>query len=335
MKIKDIGEFGLIDLLARQVPAPSDRVVKGIGDDTAVIRPEQGKLVLMTTDMIIEDVHFSLRYTPLRAVGWKALAVNISDIAAMGGTPAYAVVAVGIPPNMEAGMIEELYSGLGECARIYQTDIVGGDTVRSPGGLIINVALSGWVEPNRVVYRSGACPGDIFMVSGPLGTSAAGLYALNSSCPVVTCDAADEVIQAHLRPWARVKEGLVLGRSGYVTSMNDISDGLASEVLEICRASGTGCELYADSIPYTGAVAEICRGIGVPPLEWALYGGEDYELVFTVKPEGADFVKAALHEAGCSPEIVGKVVLPDEGCIIVENHRRAALTPGGYDHFRE
>ncbi len=335
MKIRDLGEFGLIDLLAGRMPPVSDMVIKGIGDDTAVLKPHDGALVLMTTDMLVEDVHFSLQYCPYRSVGWKALAVNVSDIAAMGGLPTAAVVSIGIPPRLETGQVEEIYRGLGECAREYGVDIVGGDTVKSPDRIVINVALLGRVEPERVVYRSGARPGDVLMVTGPLGGSAAGLYALSSDPPAVACDVADEVIHTHLRPWARVKEGRILGQTGLVTSMNDISDGLASEVLEICRASGTGCELDADSVPYTDAVTDICKGAGASPLEWALYGGEDFELVFTVGSDDVDTVRTALQGAGCTPVTVGRIVPRECGCMLIRGTAKTALTPGGYNHFRE
>ncbi len=334
MKLKELGEFGLINLFSRQVSSPSARVIKGIGDDTAVLQPEQGNLLLMTTDMLVEDVHFSFRYCPSRSVGWKALAVNISDIAAMGGLPSSATVAIGIPPQTEVALVEELYRGLVECAAVYETDIVGGDTVKSPHGLIINVSLLGRVEPDRVIYRSGARPGDVLMVTGPLGSSAAGFYALSTDWLPVSCETAGKVTQVHLYPSPKVTEGRILSGSGHITAMNDISDGLASEVLEICQASGTGCELDADSVPYAPAVAEICKGAGASPLEWALYGGEDFELVFTVRPEGVAYVKSALKDAGCSPAVVGRIVPPESGCSFLQNNRRLVLTPGGYDHFR-
>ena len=334
MKIRDLGEFGLIDLLSRRIPAPSARVLKGIGDDTAVLKPDQGKLILMTTDMLVEDIHFSLLYTPFRSVGWKALAVNVSDIAAMGGLPTAATVSIGIPPRLAAGDAEEIYLGLGECAEEYGVDIVGGDTVKSPDRLVINITLLGEADPDRVVYRSGARPGDLIMVTGPLGASAAGLYALNNKIAAGEGLVRDP-IQAHLFPRARIREGRALAQSGYVTSINDISDGLASEILEICRASGAGCKLDAEAVPYTVGIANMSRRAGVTPLRWALYGGEDFELVFTVKPGGADAVRAVLKEIGSSPVTVGMIVNSDQGCVLIENGRKTELVAGGYDHFRE
>ncbi|PKM83393.1 MAG: thiamine-phosphate kinase [Firmicutes bacterium HGW-Firmicutes-14] len=335
MKIKHLGEFGLIERLGRILPCPSDRVIKGIGDDTAVLRPEQEKLVLMTTDMLIEDVHFSLRYFPPRAVGWKALAVNISDIAAMGGLPAQATVSVGIPAHFDIDTIEGIYEGLRECASQYKTDIVGGDTVKSPHGLIINITVLGWVEPELVTYRSGAKPGDIIMVTGPLGSSAAGLFLLNNEAAGVSAKIAEQAVASHLYPRARVDEGRVLSGSGYVTAMNDISDGLAGEILEICFASGAGCELDEAALPISPCAAETAGLAGVTPLEWALKGGEDFELVFTVRPEGVEVVEHLMTEAGYLRPLRVGIILPAEtGCCIMGKDGRAAIGPGGFNHFR-
>jgi len=335
MKIKEFGEFGLISLLAQQIPAPSGNVVMGIGDDTAVLRHEPGKLLLMTTDMLVEEVHFSLRYCPFRSVGWKALAVNVSDISAMGGTPSAATVSIGIPPYVDVEQMEQLYQGLGECAGEYGVDVVGGDTVKSPDRLVVNITLLGTVADDRVIYRSGAKPGDFIMVTGSLGNSAAGLYALSADISENSAENAREAVHAHLYPQARVKEGGLLGASGHVTAMNDISDGLASEVLEICRASGTGCELEAAKIPQTASVVELGRRVGVSPRGWALYGGEDFELVFTVTPRELDSVITILEQAGCFPAVIGRITPPEGGCVLIEQKGKSILTPGGYNHFRE
>ncbi|MBU7008437.1 thiamine-phosphate kinase [Phosphitispora fastidiosa] len=342
MRIREVGEFGLINILVKKILPHSGRVVKGIGDDTAVMRQEPGRFLLMTTDMLVEDIHFSLKYFSLKAVGWKAMAVNVSDIAAMGGVPGFAAVSVSIPPDWEVEQVEELYSGLIDCSREYGIDIVGGDTVSSTKGLTVNVALTGYVEPDRVVYRSGASPGDIIMVTGPLGSSAAGLYVLNKPLPEDMpgmkpgMNRESEVISAHLYPRARLREGRILGGSGCISAMNDISDGLASEVLEICLASSTGCELYEASLPITEAVSAVAEGAGVSPSQWALYGGEDFELVFTVKPDRLDSVTSALKEAGAFPCEVGRIAEPGRGCLLVDTGgRRREMKPRGYNHFGE
>ncbi|HWJ04074.1 MAG TPA: thiamine-phosphate kinase [Verrucomicrobiae bacterium] len=335
MKIGEIGEFGLITKIAAKLPPLSINVKKGIGDDTAVLENEDGNYLLMTTDMLVENIHFSLKYGTYHSAGWKALAVNVSDIAAMGGTPTYAVVALAVPPGAEVSEIEELYAGIGECAREYGVDVVGGDTVKSAGGLTINITLLGSVKADRVIYRSGAAPGDIIMVTGSLGHSAAGLHALSKGTAGAAGQSAGGVLHSHLYPSARLREGQALGRSGMAASMNDISDGLASEILEICEASGTGCELFSGEIPISASVAGIAGHAAVDPVEWALYGGEDFELVFTVRPQNIGQVKDILDETGCSPVVVGTILPVTEGCSLVKDGKRHALRPGGYDHFRD
>ena len=340
MRIREAGEFGLIDILAGKILPYSGSVVKGIGDDTAVMKHEPGRLLLMTTDMLVEGIHFNLKYFPLKAVGWKAMAVNVSDIAAMGGVPGFAAVSVSIPQDWEVEQIEELYSGLIDCSREYGIDIVGGDTVSSIKGLTVNVALTGYVEPDRVIYRSGASPGDIIMVTGPLGSSAAGLHVLNNSLPEdmpgMKPGITEKVISAHLYPRARLREGRILGGLGCISAMNDISDGLDSEILEICRASSTGCELYEAALPFTEAAAMVAEGAGVSPSRWALSGGEDFELVFTVKPGGLEAVTSALREAGAFSREVGRIAAPGQGCLLIDaGGRRSELKPRGYNHFRE
>lgn len=335
MKIKEIGEFGLIGKMTAKLPPLSGNVIKGIGDDTAVLRHEPGQSLLMTTDMIVEDIHFSLKYGTYRAAGWRALAVNVSDIAAMGGTPTSAVVSLAVPPGAVVKDIEDLYTGIGECAHQYGVDIVGGDTVKSTGGLAVNITLLGTVDSQRAVYRSGAVPGDVIMVTGSLGHSAAGLYTFNNSIEGVPQAVLEEVKHSHLFPSARSWEGKALGQSGLVSSMNDISDGLASEVLEICEASGTGCELYRDKVPFSQATALIAETAGIDPVDWALYGGEDFELVFTVNPQNVEKVTTMLKEGGCSPVVVGKILPEKEDCLLINHENKTALKPGGFNHFRD
>lgn len=335
MKIKEIGEFGLIGKMALKLPPLSGNVIKGIGDDTAVLHHMPGQDLLMTTDMIIEDIHFSLKYGTYRSAGWKALAVNVSDIAAMGGTPAYAVVSLAVPPAAVVKDIEDLYTGIGECAREYGVDVVGGDTVKSKGGLAVNITLLGAVESERAVYRSGAVSGDVIMVSGSLGHSAAGLHAFNNDMEDVPQDVLEEVKHSHLFPSARNIEGRALGLSGLITSMNDISDGLASEVLEICEASGTGCELYRDRVPVLHSTVQVAGIAGIDPVDWALYGGEDFELVFTVHPQNVEKVSALLKNKGCSPVAVGKILPKSEGRMLIDRENKSVLTPGGFNHFRD
>lgn len=333
MKIGELGEFGLINRITKALPPLSKNVVKGIGDDTAVIRPPEGKLLLMAADMLVQDIHFSLQYASLEAVGWKALAVNMSDIAAMGGRPGQAVVSVAVPADFDVSQMETLYEGLGNCARAFGCDIVGGDTVKSLGGLMIDVSIIGFAEPERIVYRSGAKPGDVVMVTGPLGSSAAGLFALNNQLPDIAPDVIEEAVKAHLFPRPRKEEGPLLAEAGLATAMNDISDGLASELIEICQASGVGCEIDYEAIPYTEAAGLLADRAGVTPRHWALCGGEDYELVFTVKKEQVQETLVRLKASACQPIAIGRIVPKDSGCVIVDRGIPSPLKPAGYNHF--
>lgn len=335
MKLTEIGEFGLIERVTKDLTVSRNRVLKGIGDDTAVLRADGDKLLLMTTDMLVEGVHFSFAYARPKEVGKKALVVNISDIAAMGGQPTHATVALGIPDGFAVKDVEALYDGLRYACNMYRVNIVGGDTVKSPERLVINVSLLGEVEAFRVIYRSGARPGDVIAVTGPLGGSAAGLFALQQPDGEYPREVVKTLRSRHLSPAARVKEGRILSGSGAVTAMNDISDGLASEVTEICRASAVGCLLRAADVPLEKAAEKLAGISGQEPLHWALYGGEDYELVFTVRPDRVAELQDIMKKWGYSINVCGEITGADEGCrILMPSGETAPLTPGGYNHFR-
>jgi len=336
MKLSEIGEFGLIDRVTKNLLTSPARVLKGVGDDTAVLRTGGEKLLLMTTDMMVEGVHFSFEFARPKEVGKKSMVVNISDIAAMGGLPTHATVAIGIPPGFSVKKVEAIYAGLKEACSAYRVNIVGGDTVKSPERLVINVTLLGEVEAFRVTYRSGARPGDIIAVTGPLGGSAAGLHALLNPEREGPKNVLKGLRGRHLNPTARVREGRVLSASGAVTAMNDISDGLASEVNEICQASGTGCLLRGAGIPVDSAARELAEKCGLDPLDWALCGGEDYELVFTVKPDRLAGLKARMEEQGYPVYVCGEITSPDEGRLLqLPDGGYLPLTPQGYSHFRD
>jgi len=297
MKLSELGEFGLIDLCTRDLIHDRRKVLKGVGDDAAVLRTDGSKHLLFTTDMLVEDIHFSLSYMSFKEIGWKSLAVNISDIAAMGGIPKHGLVSIGIPPNLEVEEVELIYAGLRECARRWQVNVVGGDTVKSPGPLVINMALLGEVEENRLICRSGACPGDFIYVTGSLGASAAGLYTLQNQEKIWPEEIKSFVRRAHLLPVPRVREGRALASTSGVSAMDDISDGLAGDISHICTASGVGCIIEVSQIPVSPEVVQAARIAGRDPLDWALYGGEDYELLFTVRPEAVSKVEQVLFEA--------------------------------------
>ncbi len=334
IKLADLGEFGLIELLGRDLIFNPGSVVQGIGDDTAVLEaPGAGSWLLFTTDMLVEGIHFSLAYSTYRQVGWKSLAVNLSDIAAMGGRPTHALVSLGIPPECDPAGLEELYEGLRDAARTYGVNVVGGDTVKNPERLVVNVALLGEVGKGRAVYRSGAVPGESLYVTGKLGAAAAGLFLWQNPSLDCPAEAASFCKLAHCAPRPRLEWGRLLAQCG-VSSLDDISDGLASELHEICAASGVGCVIWAEAVPVDPRVRTIARLAAKDPLEWALFGGEDFELLFTASAAAESAVLQAAQAGRVEVQKIG-VVTREPGVLMEEPGGRVVpLMRGGYDHFR-
>lgn len=331
MELQQVGEFGLIDMIKDDAISNPGTVVIGIGDDAAVLLPTPRQLQLLTADMLIEGVHFDLTTTTAWQLGYKAMAVNLSDIAAMGGVPRHAVVSIGLPQNTTVEFVQQLYQGMKEICREFAVNIVGGDTVSSPRGLVINVTVAGEVEPAHLVRRSGAKVGDAIVVTGYLGSSGAGLDLLGRddwseygfAWPLVT---------AHLTPRPQVALGQMLGRFG-ASSMDDISDGLASEAHEIAKASGVGVRIYADKIPLSPELVSAAGFFGTQALDYALYGGEDFQLVFTVEPQKLHLLKNT--ELTTPITVVGEIVDNSQGVMLVRDDGTAvALEPKGYNHFR-
>ncbi len=329
MNLHEVGEFGLIDLIRENTVADPSAVVAGIGDDAAVYRPGAGLYQLLTTDMLVENIHFLLARTTPWQLGYRAIAVNLSDIAAMGGRPRHAVVAVGLPPRLPVEFVVALYDGMKEICREFAVNIVGGDTVASPHGLVINAAVTGEVAPDGLLLRSGARPGDAVVVTGTLGDAACGLELLLTE-DWERHEFAWPLVTAHLTPRPQVATGPLLAGWG-ATSADDISDGLASEAHEIAKASGVGIRLYADRIPLSSQLTAAAVLLGKPPLDYALYGGEDFQLVFTI---GQDKV-GRLAGKGGPLTVVGEVTAREDGVVLVAaDGAAAALRPRGYNHFR-
>lgn len=333
MKLSELGEFGLIDLLTRDLIHGPEGVVKGVGDDTAVLKAGRGVWLLFTTDMMVEGVHFSLDYSTFDQVGWKAMAVNLSDIAAMGGRPTHAVVSLAVSARLKPPELLELYQGMREAAMAYGVNVVGGDTVSNPDRLVLNVAMLGEVGEGKAVYRSGARTGDKVFVTGTLGAPAAGLYLFQNSTLPCSPDAAEYCRRAHTSPRPQLEAGRFLARCG-VSSMDDISDGLASELHEICGASGVGCLIRERDVPVDPRVLAVAEKAGFDPLEWALFGGEDLELVFTAGPEAEERLEKEAPAEGIKIYPVG--VITDSGGVYLERPEGEVvpLPRGGYDHFK-
>ncbi|MHC2994482.1 MAG: thiamine-phosphate kinase [Candidatus Atribacteria bacterium] len=339
MKISEISEFGLIKRISKDTIIDPQNILLGIGDDCAAYYSSPDKIVLATCDMLVENIHFTLSTCSPRQLGRKAMAVNISDIAAMGGVPRQALLSLGASSSTSVEFVDQLADGLKEEAKLFKINIVGGDTVHSSLGLVINITLIGEVEPDLIVKRSTAKPGDLIMVTGELGGSAAGLILLLeeekiSSIPIKI---AEEVKLAHLSPVPCIKEGRIIAKERLATSMIDISDGLASDLTRICEASVVGAKIYASKIPILSAVRKVAKLIKKDPLDLALYGGEDYELLFTVSTKKADgIIKLLKKELGTKISIIGEIKDKKEGIKIEDLQGKIVdLQAKGYNHFSE
>lgn len=332
VRVKDIGEFGLIERIAAIVEHADERVIVTIGDDTAVVAPTSLDYALLTTDLLIEDVHFTLDTISPWQLGYKSIAVNISDVASMGGLPNYAVVSLAVSPDILVSVVEDLYRGMADISRKYDLRIVGGDVTKSDK-LIINVAIIGEVEEDNLTRRSDAQVGDLIMVTGELGASAAGLrLALSLGLQDKIRDAST-LMKTHFQPEPRVKEGRALAKLG-INAMEDISDGLAGEIQHICEASGVGAKIYLKNIPIAKGVDEVAKHTGERAIDLAISGGEDYELVFTAPRELQGDTERGLLALGSKATVVGEITDASEGIIAIDwGGVQSRLKAGGYTHF--
>ncbi|MBT9176738.1 MAG: Thiamine-monophosphate kinase [Firmicutes bacterium] len=322
MQVRDMGEFGLIARLMGEAKA-RDGVVVAIGDDAAVVEVTLGYRVVFTCDCMVEDVHF-LRKAPGYDIGYKLMASNISDIAAMGGRPRYGVVTLITPADEEVAWLEDIYTGIKACAAQYGCQVVGGDTSRGPK-VVLSVALLGEVLPGREMLRSGAQPGDLVCISGPLGASHAGLQVeLGRIDASAAC--ASEARLRHFRPVVPVDLALALGELG-CRCANDISDGLASEAQEIAVASRVGVELDSALLPIAPEAQTIALALGEKPEDYALYGGEEYALLFCLPPSLAAEVCVRYPAV----RFIGRVTEGD-GVLLLHQGERERLR-AAYTHF--
>jgi thiamine-monophosphate kinase len=331
----DLTEDELISALARVIEAPDPNVVVGLGDDAAVLEAPVGRQVL-TTDLLVEHVHFERDSISARDLGAKAIVVNVSDIAAMGGSPRCALASIALPADVEAPWVMELYGGMREACLEHALSLVGGDTNRGDV-LVLSVTVVGEVAPGRAVTRSGARAGDAIVVTGELGAAAGGL-ALSRAGAATTAEALSRpwgrrLLDALARPVARVGEGQTLARCG-ATAMMDLSDGLAKDLSRLCLASGVGARLELAAIPVAAALTDAAPTLGVDPLELALGGGEDYELLATLGPADVGRATQELRERfGVRLSVVGAVV---EGTGLTgagADGQPTPLGPSGWDHF--
>ncbi|GAB2761345.1 thiamine-phosphate kinase [Salinimicrobium soli] len=297
--LSEYGEFGLIDHLTSGFPINRESTVKGIGDDAAVIDHKDLQTVV-TTDLLVEGVHFDLSYMPLKHLGYKAVMVNLSDVYAMNATPEQITVSFAVSNRFPVEALEELYSGIALAAKIYNVDVVGGDTSSSTSGLIISITALGSAKKEDIVYRSGAKVNDLLVVTGDLGAAYMGLQVLEREKQVFKVNPQSQpdlepytyLVERQLKPEARRDiPGLFKALDLKPTSMIDISDGLSSETIHLCKNSKTGVNLYEEKIPLDPAVISVCEEFQLDSTTIALNGGEDYELLFTVAQSDFDKIK--------------------------------------------
>ncbi len=298
-EISSLGEFGLIDRLTSELKNVNDSTLCGVGDDAAVLHYGDDRDVLVTTDLLLENVHFDLTYVPLKHLGYKSAVVNFSDIYAMNGTPRQITVSLGISSRFTLEHIEELYSGIRLACELYGVDLVGGDTSASHQGLVISITCIGDAERHKIVYRSGAKPTDLICVSGDLGAAYMGLQLLEREKAVSAgmkdfepdFAGKEYIIERQLKPEAQRGVIKSLAEAGIVpTAMMDVSDGLSSELIHICSQSKVGCRIYEDRIPIDYQTAVMAEEFNMNLVTAALNGGEDYELLFTVPLSAHDAV---------------------------------------------
>lgn len=330
-----LGELQIIDELRAALPAPAPWVEQAIGDDCAVLRQGASSL-LLTKDLLVEGVHFRRCDLSAQQLGYKALAVNVSDVAAMGGEPAAALLGLGVPPGVPAEWVRGLRGGLLECAAEFGVDIVGGDTVAAPGGVVLSVTLVGRAAPGEAVLRSGGRAGDVLAVGGALGGSAAGLSLLLAGLQGGEGRGdADELAAcaAHVRPRPQVALGRLLATRGLATAMLDVSDGLLLDLSRLCAASGVGARVDPALVPLPSWAQRLARRRGADALQWALQGGEDYVLLFSVSPQHWEtLVQACAELPGPAPVAIG-ALQAEAGLWLGPAGEAHAVEPRGYEHL--
>ncbi|MFD2598296.1 thiamine-phosphate kinase [Sphingobacterium corticis] len=336
--IKELGEFGLIDHLTQAVKLTQASTVKGIGDDAAVL-DFTGKKTLISTDLLLENIHFDLRYVPLKHLGYKAVQVNLSDIYAMNGTATQITFSIGMSSKFPLEAVEEIYEGALIACNKYNVDLIGGDTSASSQGLVLSVTSIGYADEEAVTYRSGAKEGDLLCVSGDLGGAYVGLQLLEREKQIFLenpsiqpdLEGKDYIVERQLKPDARGDVVELLRQLEIKpSSMIDVSDGLASEILHIAKQSNVGCTVYEDKLPIDPMTYETAREFGLDPTVCALSGGEDYELLFTIPQSDYDKVKNQLDIT-----VIGHMTEASAGCHMVSKSGKVhPLQAQGWNAFK-
>lgn len=338
--ISQLGEFGLIDHLTKSLSIRQETTVKGVGDDAAVLQPKSGEHLVVTTDLLVEGIHFDLAYMPLKHLGYKAVMVNLSDVYAMNATASQITVSIAVSNRFPVEALEELYAGIETAARLYKVDVVGGDTTASPTGLIISITAMGSVSKEAIVYRDGAKVNDLLVVTGDLGAAYLGLQVLEREKQVFQAnpnaqpelDQYTYLVERQLKPEARKDiPKLLKDLQVKPTSMIDISDGLSSEVIHICKQSGVGCKIFEDKIPLDPQVISTCEEFQLDSTTIALSGGEDYELLLTIGMD--DFPKI---KGNPNLTVIGHITDTKEGMhLITRANTQIPLIARGWNSLSE
>jgi thiamine-monophosphate kinase len=339
--LASLGEFQLIEDLRRRFGRTGRSVLRGIGDDAAIVRVPAGHDLLLTTDLLAEDIHFDLSTASYEDIGYKAGVANLSDIAAMGGTPHHLLVAAAIPAGLPPPHIQDLYRGLMNACRKHGVELVGGDTSLSRHGLFINIMLTGSIPSGRALKRDGAKAGDLLYVTGTVGDALAGLALLNGRKRSAARRQEQPrphlervLIDRHLRPTPRISIGRLLASRRLATAAIDVSDGLSGDLGHLCEQSRVGAEVVAAALPLSAELQAYASAHRADPIRLALTGGEDYELLFTVSPRNHDKLMRLAHETGCPISCVGTIKANTFGIRLREaSGVLRALPVLSYQHF--
>ena len=332
-KVSEIGEFGLIDRIRSRRVVRDEDVIVGIGDDCAVLR-RGPVLEVLTTDCLVEGSHYEKSWLSATDVGWKALAVNVSDVAAVGAIPRHALITLFLPEDFTTKAVDEVYDGLEACGETAGVSVVGGDIVKTPGTFTISVTLSGVCERDELVLRSGARKDDLIVVTGALGEAAAGLKILRNGTAWPEGSPLEACVSRFRRPVARLAESRAILKHLQPSSMIDISDGLLSDLWHIMESSKVGSLLEAERIPVGQGVRDLFEGNEAEALSHALRGGEDYELLFTVSSRQESKLAEVSDSLGIGLTTIGRITAKGAGVRLASKDGERELDPAGFDHFK-
>ena len=333
-----LGEFQLIQSIPRQLVTQGLPPTVGIGDDAAVLAPSKRSQVVISTDLLVEEIHFTRKTATFFDIGYKAAAANLSDLAAMGATPTGIFVSIALPPSLTPHDWQEFYRGLTAPCRPLKVRLLGGDTSSSPNSLFIGITIIGQVHPAHILTRKGAKIGDHIYVSGTLGDSTAGLSYLKKfnrpPKPSILSKAMTFLVQRHLRPTPRILLGQLLASQPYASAAMDLSDGLSGDLRHLCQQSRVGALIFSKHIPMSEPLQRYAKRVGTNPLDWSLHGGEDYELLFTIPPQAQHAFKKMAAKRRIPVTHIGTIQSQRFGIRIeYAEHRQEMLPPKSYEHF--